>query len=51
VCVWRVDDDDDDDDGLLIFDIHENADHMLQEVHCLNISFSSSHLLMNEGIR
>jgi hypothetical protein len=24
---------------------------MLQEVHCLNISFSSSHLLMNEGIR
>ncbi len=46
MCVWR-----DDDDGLLIFDIHENADHMLQEVHSLNTSFSSFHLLMNEGIR
>ncbi len=51
VC-GRVVVDDGDDDGLLIFDIHENADHMLQEVHyCLNTSFSSFHLLMNEGIR
>ncbi len=48
--MWRVVDDGDD-DGLLIFDIHENADHMLQEVHCLNTSFSSFHLRMNEGIR
>jgi hypothetical protein len=49
VCVKIVDDGDD--DGLLILDIHENADHMLQEVHCLNTSCSSFHLLMNEGIR